>query len=222
MALTIRQKDLFENPTPRVPVCLVLDNSGSMDGEPISELNKGIRVFFEALLSDEVAKYSAEIAVVSFGAEVRLELDFETLQQQKIPTFIAWGQTPMGEAVNLALDLLEKRKREYKDAGVDFFQPWMVLMTDGVPTDDIENAANRTRELILKGKLTLFPIGVGNSVQMATLQNFSPKRIPVRLKGLHFSSFFEWLSQSVSICSQSMPGEKIEIDTSGMKGWAEL
>lgn len=222
MALTIRQKDLFDNPTPRVPVCLVLDNSGSMDGDPISELNKGVRVFFEALMSDEVAQYSAEIAVVSFGQEVRIELDFEALQKQKIPTLIAWGQTPMGEAVNLSLDLLEKRKMEYKDAGVDYFQPWMVLMTDGKPTDEIETAVQRIRELVLKGKLTVFPIVVGEQAQASILQRFSPKRETLRLKGLHFDKFFEWLSQSVSRLSQSMPGETVKLDLSGVKGWADL
>ena len=42
----LRQEDLVENPTARVPICLVLDVSGSMDGEPIRELNEGVELFF--------------------------------------------------------------------------------------------------------------------------------------------------------------------------------
>lgn len=41
----LRQEDLAENPTTRVPVCLVLDVSGSMDGAPIAELQAGVKMF---------------------------------------------------------------------------------------------------------------------------------------------------------------------------------
>ena len=40
----LRREDLVNNPTARVPVCLCLDISGSMDGDPIDELNKGVRL----------------------------------------------------------------------------------------------------------------------------------------------------------------------------------
>ena len=33
----------------------------------------------------------------------------------------------MGEGVTLALDLLKKRKQEYKDKGVDYYQPWLAF-----------------------------------------------------------------------------------------------
>ena len=35
-------RDLVDNPTPRVPVLLCLDTSGSMMGAPIHELNLGV------------------------------------------------------------------------------------------------------------------------------------------------------------------------------------
>ena len=41
--LLVRLEDLINNPTARVPVCLCLDTSGSMDGQPINELNEGVR-----------------------------------------------------------------------------------------------------------------------------------------------------------------------------------
>lgn len=220
--LIIRQQDLVTNPTPRVPICLVLDTSGSMDGDPIDELNEGVKTFFDAILSDEVAQWSAEISIVTFGDTATQILDFASIQKQTVPTLQASGSTPMGAAVNLALDLLERRKKEYSATGVDYYQPWMVLMTDGQPTDDIESSVHRTCELIEKRKLTIFPIGIGQSADMSVLARFSPKRPPLRLKGLNFKEFFEWLSQSVSKVSQSTPGEKVNLDVDGIKGWAEI
>ena len=220
--MILYDNDLADNPTARIPVCLVLDISGSMEGEPIDKLNEGVTMFLKAILEDEVARYSAEISVISFGGVATKVLDFCNVTDQQIPIFKADGGTPMGSAVELALDLLESRKREYQEAGVDYYQPWMVLMTDGQPTEEIDGAVRRTVESINTRKLTIFPIGIGDAADMNVLQSFSPKRSPLKLQGLKFSEFFEWLSQSVSIVSQSIPGEKIELDMEGIKGWADL
>ena len=231
----LRLEDLVNNPTARVPVCLCLDISGSMGSGggflsrgdiPIDELNQGVRLFYDAIRADDVAKFSAEIAVVTFGGTEQLVEDFAGVdRQQAIPAFSANGGTPMGEAVNLALDCLERRKQEYKEKGVDYFQPWLVLMTDGAPNGDsqeLERAVSRTADLVNNRKLTVFPIGIGKDAAMDVLARFSPKRQPLRLKGLNFREFFQWLSQSVSRTSQSMPGESVSLDLDGIKGWAEL
>ena len=75
--LSIREKDLVENPNARVAICLVLDVSGSMYGSKINELNEGVQLFFNAIRNDEVARYSAEVSIVTFGNAVTTLLDFE-------------------------------------------------------------------------------------------------------------------------------------------------
>jgi len=193
-----------------------------MEGLPINELNEGVTMFMNEILKDEITRYSAEISVVTFGGAVNKVLDFGKLEEQQIPIFSANGGTPMGEAVETTLYLLDERKKEYQKAGVDYFQPWMILMTDGQPTDSIETAVNQTCDLIENRKLTIFPIGIGEAADMSVLARFSPNRSPMKLQGLKFKEFFEWLSQSVSVVSQSIPGEKIELNTEGLKGWADL
>jgi uncharacterized protein YegL len=224
--LLIRLEDLVNNPTPRVPVCLCLDTSGSMDGPPIEELNEGVKLFYDAIREDETAMHSAEISIVTFGGSAKLLEDFANIDRQpEAPVLEADGMTPMGEAINLALDCLEKRKQEYKDKGVDYYQPWLVLMTDGAPngsSSELSRAIARTVEMVNERRLTVFPIGIGPDADMDVLKQFSPKRSPLRLKGLKFREFFAWLSKSVSKTSQSTPGEKVPLDTEGIKGWGEL
>ena len=109
----LRREDLVNNPTARVPVCLCLDVSGSMDGKPIDELNEGVKLFYESISEDDVAAYSAEISIVTFGGNnAECVTDFASLQLQPTPPVLsASGLTPMGEAVNTGLDLLERRKK---------------------------------------------------------------------------------------------------------------
>ena len=59
-------RDLVDNPTPRVPVLLCLDTSGSMMGAPIHELNLGVQQYMAEMKSDDLTRCSAETAVVSF------------------------------------------------------------------------------------------------------------------------------------------------------------
>lgn len=223
----LRMEDLVNNPTARVPVCLCLDVSGSMDGEPIRELNDGVRMFYDAIREDETTLYAAEVCIITFGRNgAECITDFASIERQPdAPVLNAGGMTPMGEAVNLGLDLLEKRKNEYKSKGVDYYQPWLVLMTDGVPNGnpgELSRAISRTVEMANNRKLSIFPIGIGEDADMDVLARFSPKRGPLKLQGLKFRQFFEWLSQSVSRTSQSIPGESVPLDVDGIMGWAEL
>ena len=242
----LRVEDLVNNPTPRVPICLCLDTSGSMgrtvggtrtgekvfsDGQEwnvvtggtscISEMQLGIEQFYKAIREDETAMYSAEIAIVTFDDKVTCVEDFSNIdRQEEIPKLTAQGNTAIGEGVNLALDLLEKRKSEYKEKGVDYFQPWLVLMTDGEPNGDSEaliRAINRTRDYVNSDKLTVFPVGIGGAADLNTLNEFSPKRQALRLQGLQFQDFFSWLSQSVAQTSMSSPGEDVALDISRLK-----
>ena len=221
--LALRTKDLIENPTPRVPITLCLDTSYSMSGEPISELRDGVALFYASVYDDEIARYSAEISIVTFGNQgVQRVADFGPVE--RIPKFplVAAGYTPMGEAVGNALDILKKRKQEYQNTGVDYYQPWLVLMTDGKPTDDVNEAVNRVVAMVSQKKLSVFPIGIGDDADMDTLSQFSPTRHPLRLKGLKFREFFEWLSASVQRVSASTPGEEVPLDVDGIKGWSTI
>lgn len=222
-SLNLQVDDLIDNPTTRVPVVLCLDTSGSMMGTKIAELNSGVKQFFDSVLDDEIAKYSVELCIVTFSTSATKVLDFSSIERQVDAfsriTLHASGNTAMGQAVNMSLDLLDQRKKEYQDKGVDYWQPWLVLMTDGQPTDDISSAVARVTNLIEDKKLTIFPIGIGDGVNMARLKQFSPKREPLKLKGLMLSEFFNWLGKSVKCTSQSTPGATVKLPPIG---WAEL
>lgn len=226
MALKIGADDLVENPTPRVPVSLCIDTSGSMLGDKIRELIDGVNLFYDAVDEDDDAHDAAEVSIVEFNSEATLIQDYASIERlERIEAIDPSGLTFLGEGVNLALDTLEKRKSVYSGSGVLYYQPWLVLMTDGQPNGspaELERAIQRVTELVASEKLTVFPIGIGGDADMAVLARFSPNRSPLRLQGLKFKEFFEWLSKSVSRVSRSTPGDTVKLDLEGLAGWAEL
>ncbi len=194
--------DLIDNPSARCACMVILDTSGSMDGTPIAELNKGIQHFIASVQEDEVAACSVEIGVITAGASVREALPFTTAMNiDGISTFSASGSTPLGAATDLALKRLEQRKQEYKKSGVAYYQPWLVMISDGSPTDSYQHAAQQAKALSEQRKLVVLPIGVAGA-NLNVLGEFS-SRGAKKLDGLKFSEFFEWLSASMSRVSAS-------------------
>lgn len=210
--LKLRMEELAENPTPRVPVCLALDVSGSMaaNGKMV-ELNRAMRAFFQAVRNDEMARIAAEIAVVSFGSTALRLVDFASIDRQTIPELVPGGYTAMGAGVGLALDMLEQAKRIYSENGLDYYQPWLVLMTDGTPEGEApavtEAAIARCQDLVRRRKLTVFPIAIGHDANVPALSRFSPNLEPLRVESAHFQHFFSWLAKSINVVSMSNPGD---------------
>jgi uncharacterized protein YegL len=209
--LTLLKSDLIENPTARCACALVLDTSGSMGGAPIDELNGGMAQFIDELRHDDFASYAVEVGVFTFGGSVREALSFTPAYQiQDLAKLQARGGTPMGEAVELAIERLAGRKAEYQKAGVSYYQPWLVLMSDGAPTDSWQAAARRLRQMAQDRKVTVLAIGIGEGAALDVLAEFST-RAPKRLAGMKFREFFQWLSQSMERVSQSTPGTGVPL-----------
>lgn len=58
--------EFAENPAPRCPCVLLLDTSGSMEGDSIDELNRGVHAFREEIFNDSLSLKRVEIAVGTF------------------------------------------------------------------------------------------------------------------------------------------------------------
>jgi uncharacterized protein YegL len=193
------------NPDPRIACALLLDTSSSMSGEPIHQLNSGFELFCEEIKGDELAKKRAEITVITFGGPARVEIPFTEGRDLQPRELAASGATPLGAALDLALDHLEQQKQAYRTAGLEYYRPWMFVLTDGEPTDShaFTQAAARVREAEASRKVSVFGIGVGPAANLERLKELSAQRVPVRLDGLSFREFFSWLSASLSAASAS-------------------
>jgi uncharacterized protein YegL len=198
------------NPKPRFPVVLLLDTSGSMSGEPINALNRGLAIFKETLEQDEIASMRVDVAIITFGKTHFLQ-DFVTVDQLILPHLVAAGTTPMGEAIELALDLLESRKRTYKENGILHYKPWIFLVTDGEPTDSWQNAAQRVRDGEMNNKFNFFAVGL-LSANMDILKDISPHNTPpMFLNQLDFTSMFKWVTASLKQVSTSRMGGEVKL-----------
>lgn len=216
--------EFSDNSDPRVATTVVLDTSDSMsqpmsDGRvPIDELNSALDILVSELNKDSLAKRRAEISFIPYGTEVSEPTPFSTVDNIVLPTLVPSGVTSTGAAVEKALDAIQERKQSYKENGIPYYKSWVLLLSDGLPTDDISKATKRIEELEKKGSIAFFAVGIAGA-DMDKLRELSVRE-PLMMDGLKFEELFVWLSASQAAVSASQTDEQANIPAP--TGWASV
>ena len=220
MSLKVDTPENFEE---RTICCLVLDDSGSMSGEPIDSLNQGLKDFYKDIENDDKMSDCLEIAIVKFGQGAEVMVDPCLIYDLKIPELKANDyQTDLNQGVREAMRLVEDRKAFYKNENIPYKRPWIILITDGSPTDgDVSALAKEIEEDTKEQKYMFLPIGV-DGADMSTLQKISgyiknndsrdwEQMKPMSMESAKFGAFFKWLSASMAMVTNASEGEKVNL-----------
>ena len=197
---------------PHLACVLLLDISGSMHGDAIKSLNAGLAQFKKNVLADSIARKRVDVAIVTFASEVNVVSDFVPVSQMPTPQLEAFGETKMAEGIDKAIELVKERTRMYQQLGTPCHKPWIFMITDGASTSDYEAmrcAAVNIQEAEDKGshgRLTFWALGVSGYDQE---ELFGLTKRVMELKNQDFTDIFDWLSESMSVISQSQVGENI-------------
>lgn len=197
--------------TVKLPVCLVLDKSGSMQEKTfgrttkIDELNRNVVEFINYIRNDTKARRLCDLCIVAFGGEApEIVQGYTAIDKVNFIPLQAGGRTPMGGAVQLAIGLLEKRRTWYRNEGIQHYKPIMMLMSDGIPTDEYQSAAIQMTSMVKNKQIKIFPVGIGADFQPGVqgfqiLSSFSPDLPPKRITDVQgFMTLFQLLSKSTS------------------------
>lgn len=202
--------------------CFVVDVSGSMQGEPINALNRGLQEFHREIGNNSTTANRLEVAIVEFTNSVEIRQNPALVSEFSMPILTANGTTALVDGVREATRLVENRKNWYKQTGQPYLRPWIILITDGEPdsNQDVFALANEIESDTKNKKYVFLPVGV-EGANMHILQLISGftqnenkdwvKMPPLKLDGLKFLDFFKWVSASMSVVARSEEGTKIKL-----------
>lgn len=116
-----------------LPIFILADVSGSMRGMKIQSVNKAIQDMVATLRNVDDIRGVFKLSVITFGGndEVIVQQLPTDIKDLEITELSASGRTPMGAAISKLKELIEDKEIvKSKD-----FQPTIVLLSDGCPTD---------------------------------------------------------------------------------------
>ena len=207
----------------RCAIVLVLDYSSSMQGRSVQMLEEAVQRFRTELNEDTSVARKVDVGIVYFNNQAwtqPFENAINWTPQNQRPS----GGTIISFPIQVALDMIAQRKDEYRMNGISYHRPWIVLITDGVPSHDNDEWLAEARARIIEAEdrkqVTLFPIVCGDNAQktkeVIREKIASPNRPPKITNEANFRELFQWLSRSMASISRSSPGDRIQLeDTSG-------
>lgn len=158
------------------PCVILLDTSNSMNSRQkngktrIQELNEAIPKFKADLERFEKGVACTEVAFVEVSETVSVLQDFRSVDRFKIYDLIADGEaTCLNEAIEVAIDMCEKRKMVYRERGdrenrqIPYYRPWIWVVSDGEATDKF--AFSRTKQKLLEAldhHVAFFGVPIGD------------------------------------------------------------
>lgn len=200
----------------RLPVYLLLDVSGSMDGEPIQAVNNGVNQLIVDLRNDPRALDTAWLSVITFGDEAQQVVPLTDLEDFQMPELTAEGCTALGPALSL---LCECRKREEIRGTTEHsgdWRPLVFVMTDGEQNEgDFEKGIADFKSMKW-GNYAL--CAAGPEAEVADLQRINKEKV-FKLNNLgpgELAKYFKWVTQSIKMQSKKIEeGAAQDIDALG-------
>jgi uncharacterized protein YegL len=166
-----------------------------MTGQPIEQVRQGIRALLDDLSTEPMAIETVYLSVITFNSTAQQVILLTELMQFKEPQIQASGATALGAALRLLKDCLNKEVRKNTPDQKGDWKPLVFLMTDGMPTDSWEAAADEIKQQKF-ANIIAFAAGPGADVnnlkRITEIVLKSDELSPGALK-----AFFKWMSQSI-------------------------
>ncbi|MBR3430900.1 MAG: VWA domain-containing protein [Clostridia bacterium] len=194
---------------PHVACCLLVDTSGSMSGSKIDELNKALRDFGPIVCEDPLSAKRVDVCVIEFNTDVNVVTPFCPIRQFNPPTLKAGGGTQMATAIRYALEAVHEQVHKYHEAGVECYKPFVLMITDGEPTESvagIEKMIAAREGSGRYGRLRFHAFGV-KGANMDLLSKLTHRTLAISNDA--FGEIFNWASKSMQAISHSTPAENV-------------
>jgi len=216
----------------RTPCVLVLDASGSMDElsgsgrTRIAEMNNGVQVLKQELMADSTSKARVELCIVCVGGpagDADLLMDWSDVSGFIPPNLSAGGMTALGVGMHIALDQIKQRKQFYIANGFDYTRPWIIVISDGDPTDppaEWQSVCQMSLIASTNKEVSIFPVGVDGNANLMVLGQLTQERPAVAMNSVKFAEFFLWLSKSLGERSRNAPGQRAVLPP--VNSWAAV
>lgn len=188
----------------RLPVYFLVDVSESMVGEPIQQVQDGMRMIVQELRTDPYALETAFISVIAFAGKAKTLQPLTELYKFYPPIFPIGGGTSLGAALDYLMDDMDKSLVKITTEQKGDWKPIIFLFSDGTPTDGPTSAFARWNNKYRR-KANIVAISIGDNVNTQMLGQISDNVLRLNSTDeMSFKAFFKWVTASIKATSVSV------------------
>lgn len=191
--------------TRRLLTYLCIDTSGSMHGEPVVAVNAGLQALLAALRANPYALDSVHLSITTFDSVVKEVLPMTAVADVQMPEIVCpeSGGTMLGAGLE---DICEQVARDVRKSTREHkgdWKPMLVILTDGKPTDTLAYS-EVIPHVQACGFAKVIACAAGPKADASQLRRLTEHVVSLdTMDAAGFSSFFEWVSETFAMDSQS-------------------
>lgn len=183
-----------------LPVYLLIDTSGSMQGEPIEAVNAGLQALVSSLRRDSHVIEIAQLSIITFDREAKLLLPLTPVKGIQLPLIETSGSGPTmtGAALELVCQRVDNELKGNLHHQERCWKPLLFIMTDGSPSD-IKTFKEMVPECKRRNFASIIACAAGVKANIEVLNSLADKVFSLETCDSNtFSKFFSWVSSSIS------------------------
>ncbi|MET3879247.1 VWA domain-containing protein [Chitinophaga sp. OAE865] len=183
----------------RLPVYLLLDTSGSMNGEPIEAVKNGVQIMINSLRQNPQAIETAFISIITFDSSARQIVPLTDLASFQVADIKAGGTTALGEALQLVSSCIDREVAKTTTEQKGDWKPLVFIMTDGIPTDNWQSglAAFKQRKVAYT-----VACAAGSGADTTVLKQITENVLSLdTTDSQSIARFFTWVTASIGVTS---------------------
>lgn len=188
----------------RLPIYFLIDVSESMVGEPIEQVQSGIRNIIQELRMDPYALETVFVSVIAFAGKAKSLSPLTELYKFYPPAFSIGGGTSLGTAMEFLMSDIDRSIQKTTLEVKGDWKPIIFLFTDGTPTDSPEKAFEKWNAKYRRSS-NLIAVSIGDNVNTQILGKITENVLRLKDTDEHsFKAFFKWITASIKTSSMSV------------------
>lgn len=174
-----------------------------MVGEPIEQVQRGIRDIIQNLRVDPYALETAFISIIAFAGKARQLTPLTELYKFYPPELPIGGGTSLGAGLECLMDDMDRNVQKTTAAVKGDWKPIIFLFTDGNPTDRYQAAFRRWNDNY-RSHCSLVVVSLGDNANTLTLAQLTENVLLLKdTDAESYAKFFKWVTASIQATSQS-------------------
>jgi uncharacterized protein YegL len=167
-----------------------------MTGERIDAVQQAVVQLTNELLSSPMLGDQVRVGIVAFNEDAELVVPLSDLTElRRLPRLGTGGTTHFGPAFRLLSRVIQRDRRALRAQDTVTYQPFVFLITDGVPVDRGWGSAYAEFSDLTGSRLVLVTIGP-DYLEEGSILRLNPVQT-LRWTGVHNMGLAEWLLSGI-------------------------